>query len=530
MTDVLFIHVPKFNNYYKPIGRFSFILFPPVGLLGLGDYLTRNQHTTKIIHLGVEQLQYGSIDFDKILAENQPAIVGLDLHWHFQSYDVIEVARKIKQARPEIAILLGGFTASLLAHEILKDYPFIDFVIRGDAEIPLLQLVRHFESDKTYQDVPNLAYRQESGVVLNPTTYVADSAMLDSMCFTDFTLMKDYPSFVKSFSRYTHMPGLSEPFQRLLFGRHKGFQVYIGRGCVHDCSFCGGSHEAHALIGGRKCVALRSVGPIVSSIRDLARFGFDSACLALDSFPLIEADDYYVAIFEELKRLSVTLDIEVERYFLPSARFIESFRGLAGKGSFITLSPHTQNERLREKNGLYRYSNQAIENCLDLMEAQDVNSLLCFTCGLPFETREHLQEMARYQRRLRRKYKRLRFKTSMIEIEPGSGMSRNPALYGLALERTSFADYYRYHSQPAQNHWLEMGYIRQACPDHREVTKFFCRHFCERFRAGRASPMICNVLAALWKVGAFQLFDKIIGPHLWGPRKPTANASEGRAV
>ena len=39
-------------------------------------------------------------------------------------------------------------------------------------------------------------------MVLNPTTYVADSAMLDSICFTDFTLMKDYPCFVESFSRY----------------------------------------------------------------------------------------------------------------------------------------------------------------------------------------------------------------------------------------------------------------------------------------------------------------------------------------
>ena len=112
--DVLFLHTPKFHNYYKPIGEFSFVLFPPMGLLGLADFLTKNHHTARIIHLGVEQQQSGSLDFDKIIAENQPAIVGLDLHWHFQSYDVIEVARKIKLAHPEVAILLGGFTASLL--------------------------------------------------------------------------------------------------------------------------------------------------------------------------------------------------------------------------------------------------------------------------------------------------------------------------------------------------------------------------------------------------------------------------------
>jgi radical SAM superfamily enzyme YgiQ (UPF0313 family) len=508
--DVLLLHTPKFHNYYKPIGHFSFILYPPVGLLGLADYLTKNQHSAKIIHLGVEKQEYGEIDLDKIIAENQPAIVGLDLHWHFQSYDVIEVARKIKQAHPEVAILLGGFTASLFADEILKDFPFVDFVIRGDAEIPLLQLVRHFESDKTYSEVANLAYRQGSRVVLNPTTYVADSAMLDSICFTDFTLMKDYPCFVASFSRYVNMPEISEPFQQLLFGGCKRFPVSMGRGCIHDCCFCGGSNEAHALIGGRRCVALRSVDSIVSSIQDLAHFGFDAANLSHDPWPPALADQYFIAIFEELKRLHITIDIEVERYFLPSPRFLKSFRGLAGKGSSISLSPHTHNEELRKRNHFCRYSNQALEDCLDLMEAEGVNSVVFFACGFPFETREDLEGMARYQRRLRKKYKRISVKTSMIEIEPGSEMSRNPSVYGIELERASFADYYRYHSRPAQNHWLEMGYARRDCPDHAAVSEFFCSHFCSRFKAGRASPFICNSLAVLWKVGAFRALDKIL--------------------
>jgi hypothetical protein len=74
----------------------------------------------------------------------------------------------------------------------------------------------------------------------------------------------------------------------------------------------------------------------------------------------------------------------------------------------------------------------------------------------------------------------------------------------------SFADYYRYHSQPAQNHWLEMGYSRNACLDHGEVSEFFCHHFCERFKAGRLSPMICNALAAMWRVGAFQTLDRVL--------------------
>jgi radical SAM superfamily enzyme YgiQ (UPF0313 family) len=418
---VLFLHTPKFNNYYRPIGSYSFIVYPPMGIFGLADLLTRNQHTAKIIHLGVEQLQYGALNFDKIIAEERPAIVGLDLHWHFQSYDVIEVARKIKQTRPEVAILLGGFTASLFAEEILKDYPWVDFVIRGDAEIPLLQQVQQFGSDKNYGDVPNLAYRQDSQVMLNPTTYVADSAMLDSLCFTDFTLMEDYRCFIDSLSQCSRRSTeLSESFQRRVRGAKKWFQVYMGRGCVHNCSFCGGAAASHVLIGERRCIARRSVNSIVCSIEDLARSGFEFLSLPLDSVPLEEADDLYTGIFEELKRLDISLDLEVERYHLPTPRFLESFRGLKGKGAFVTLSPHSQNEELRRKNGLYRYSNQELEACLDLADPLGVKTQVCFTCGLPFETGEDLEGMASYQRHLRSKYKSISFAHSLIEIEPGS--------------------------------------------------------------------------------------------------------------
>ncbi|HTP68109.1 MAG TPA: cobalamin-dependent protein [Dongiaceae bacterium] len=509
--DLLFLHAPKFHNYYKPIGEFSFILFPPIGLLGLADFLVRHQHTARIVHLGVEDYLHGPLDLDRLVRENQPSIVGLDLHWHFQSYDVIEVARKIKQTHPEVAVLLGGFTASVFADEILRDYPFVDFVIRGDAELPILELIRRFTSDKNYDAAPNLAYRHNAEVISNPQTYVADSAALENMCFTDFTLMKDYPTFVKSFSRYLHSPTISDKLQRKLFGAHKAFQVYVGRGCVHNCCYCGGSREAHELIAARQCVALRSVSAIVSSICDLERFGFDSACVALDSFPYAKADVTYAEIFEELKRRNVGLDIEVERYFLPNAQFLEGFAGLKGKESFVTLSPHSHNEELRRRNSLYRYSNAELEVCLDAMEARGVNSLLCFTCGLPGETRQDLEQMAAYQVGLRRRYQRVRFKTCMIEIEPGCAMSRDPDRFGIAPERRTFAEYYSYHRLPRQNHWQEMGYSRSGCPSHSEVSSFFCTHFCERFKSGWASPIVCKALEVAWKVGTFQAVDKILG-------------------
>ena len=507
--NVLFLHTPKFNNYYRPIGEFSFVHYPPMGLLGLADFLRQNGHSSKIVHLGVEKRKSGQIDLKRLVADNAPTIIGLDLHWHFQSFDVIEIARSIKQAYPGIPILLGGFTASFFAEEILQNFDCIDFIIRGDAETPLLELVRQCLSDHDYHTVPNLAFRENGTVRAGQVTYVADEQMLNSLCCTDFTLMKDYPIFVESFSRYMNIESLSENCQRLLFRWKRTYPVLLARGCPYNCVYCGGGAKAHSIINNRSKVISRSVEAVLSSITDIHRFGFDSVVFPQDPFPSKDGEKFYMAIFDGMRALDIPLEVEVERYSLPSREFLRSFRQLPMKtGSFITLSPHTHDQELRKRNGLANYTNEDLERCLGMMEEEEVNCLLCFSIGLPFETSNHMDEMVQYQKQLKRRFRRLRFKNCMVEIEPASPLSIKPAAFGVEPHRLTFADYYRYHSLPRQNHFQELGYDRKDAPNQRELARFSCRHFCTRFDLGAASPGVCRIISGLRQVGAFTLLDK----------------------
>ncbi len=513
--DLLLLHVPKFNNYYKPFGWFSFINLPPIGLLGLADFLRKNRYSTRIVHLGVEKYKYGEINLDKMIAEHQPAIVGLDLHWHFQTFDVIEIAQKLKQAHPEVAIVVGGFTASVSAEEILRAFDCIDFVVRGDAEIPLRDLIAEFHSGRAYHNVPNLAFREGGAIRANPISYLGDQKILDSLCYTDFTLMKDYPTFVDSFSRYVHLDIFSADLQRLLMEQGKMFPVFLGRGCVYNCSFCGGARSAQKSINSRVGVYLRPVESVLDSLKDLQRFGFDAAVLPLDPPPAPEREKFYLALFEGIKEEKIRLTLEVERYHLPTREFIKRFRDLPGPDSWITLSPGSHNEEIRRKNGLYRYSNAELEECLKMMDEEGANSLVYFWAGQPFERENDLKEMGRYMRYLRRKFKRLRCRASMIEIEPASPMSSNAERYGVIPQRQSFMDYYHYHRQAGHNPFLEMGCDRTECPSQAKTKTLFCRHLCTRFDRRWASPFVrrtlCNCAAGMWKSGAFGLLDKIIG-------------------
>ncbi len=511
--NVLLMHVPKFKNYYKPIGSFSFINLPPMGLLGLADFLRQHGHSANVIHLGVERYVSSGIDFAEIVSHYRPALIGLDLHWHFQAYDVIEVARQIKRMHPEIGILLGGFTASAFAEEILREFDCVDFIIRGDAEEPIASLAANYPS-QDYELVSNLAYRKNGAIHLNKMNYVAHSAVMNSICFTDFSLMKDHQVFIDLFSNYLSIDGISPKSQKLLFHWKRSYPVFLGRGCAQHCFFCGGSAEAQRIINNRHRVAMRSLPGILDSIRDLDRYGFEFVNIALDPFPPPQSEPYYLDLFERIRQLGTSMSFEVERYFLPTRAFLQKFRECLGPGSYVTLSPGSHDETLRRKNGLYRYSNKDLETCLKMMDEEGVNCALYFSCGLPFEKKKDLLAMADYQKSLRSRFRRLQIKNGIIEIEPQSEMSRHPDVYGVQPQRKTFMDYYLYHRQPDRNHFLEMGYERDGCPGASEVGRFYCSHFCSHFSTKKLPPFLCRTVcrsaATFRRLGGFRVLDHIL--------------------
>lgn len=512
--DLLFLHIPKFNNYYKPIGRFEFIELPPIGLLGLADLLYRRGHSTKIVHMGVERQRAGHIDIEQIVAIHHPTMIGLDLHWHFQAFDVIEVAKAIKKNHPEIAVLLGGFTASIFAEEILRSFDCVDFIIRGDAEVPLLELLRHYSSDRDYREVPNLAYRNGSAK-MNAISYVADKEMMDSLCYTNFSLMQDYRTFVDSFSRYITLSELSPETQRALLHWKRSYPVMVGRGCMYECSYCGGSKTAQRAINNRNSVVVRSVDGVLESLQDLEKLGFEFANIPFDAMPPAQADGFYIPLFKGVAGRNISLGMEVERYSLPSAEFLHAFRRMPKSDeSFVTLTVHCHNEELRRRNRLFRFSNQELEACLELMGEHGVRCMLFFTSGLPFETADDMIATARYQRELLKRFQLLHCKNSMIEIEPCSGIARESEHFQLIPRRTTFADYYQYHRQPENNHFTELGYDRAGSPDQAQTKKFFCKHFCAHFRTGRIPPALnkglCTALSLSRQTGALRVLDHIV--------------------
>jgi radical SAM superfamily enzyme YgiQ (UPF0313 family) len=185
-VDCLFLHVPKLKNYYRPIDQFIWINFLPMGLLGLADLLHRQNISTQIIHLGVEWVENPHYSVLEEIKEKSPRIIALDLHWHHQIYDVMEMVKKLKAAFPSTYLLLGGFTASFFHEEIMRNFDSVDGIIRGEAEIPLVELVKAIlQRKEEFFSIPNLTWRKKGRVFVNPISYAASEEDLNRLSFNN---------------------------------------------------------------------------------------------------------------------------------------------------------------------------------------------------------------------------------------------------------------------------------------------------------------------------------------------------------
>ena len=428
--DCLLIHAPRDEG-----GESAFGMIMPMGLFALADILERQGHTARIVHLGLERIRERGFTIEGYLKGKEVRLAGISLHWFFQARDCVDLAGRIRSAAPDTKIVLGGFTASYFAREILETVDSVDFVIRGDGERPLLELTRAL--GKTRPDlsrVPNLTWRRDGRVVENPHDYVAGREDLDALSFTSFDLME-------SFSLYRNV-SLSQIhcfYDLKTLNRKRSFPLCIGRGCSVNCSFCGGASLAQKRINNRTGPVFRSPDRVVESIRDASRAGYEEIFLCFDPDP---RGGYFEALFRRVRSAKIDIPMEFTCWSLPTRAFIDDFRRTFGEGSSIDLSPETGSERLRRRHKGFSYSNRDLLDTVGYLHREKIPSILYFSNPHPFSTPRDVEETDDLIRRIKGDFG-TRHKTVMhtLSPDPGSPMFEDPESYGMIKNVSSFTDY-----------------------------------------------------------------------------------------
>lgn len=450
VVDVLFIHSGK--PYGSPP-----ISVPPIGLIALANYLKRAGLQVIVCNAAVETELNSGFDATALAAQYGARIICLDLHWHYQSFSVITLARRLKQSNKNCAIILGGFTATHFHKEILKNYPEIDFIVRGDAEKPLLELVRALISGgKAFSAIPNLTWRAGKRTHANPLSYSADKALFNSLEFSDFDVyihwQRAYPD-IETFGLLREgrlAPGKAAE----ILAASRVFYYNCGRGCTRNCVFCGGGRKAHKTLCNRRTLLMGSLPAVLRQLTGASKAGFIN--WHTDFFPE-GSYSYYKKLFKAIKRAGLRFNLTFGCWHLPDQAFLKLLSETFLPGSTIEISPDSGSERLRRRIGKAYYSNSQLLALLKSVRKLKLKCFIHFTAGLPYEGKKELLETLKLIDTIKTTCPGQEIVAESIDLEPTSPLFNAPVKHKCALMRRSFHDFY-IDSSDAKKH---LGYATQ---------------------------------------------------------------------
>src|SRR5262245_49899533 len=154
----------NFGGKLQPIAMDAVRECPPYGMYLLTSVLRDQGHEVTLADLIAD----GTNCISKYAAEiDQCGLVGIastSMSWATAS----DVITQVRERRPDVPIVLGGIHPTMFDYYLLQAFP-VDYIVRGEGEIALVELCAALEKGQGIEQVPNLSWRTEQGEVMrNP--------------------------------------------------------------------------------------------------------------------------------------------------------------------------------------------------------------------------------------------------------------------------------------------------------------------------------------------------------------------------
>ncbi|WP_318502649.1 TIGR04190 family B12-binding domain/radical SAM domain protein [Bacillus sp. T3] len=432
--DLVLLHAPSVYDFREnsllagPISDVvpsspAFEMYP-IGLTSIADYLERYGLRVKIINIANRMLMNSNFNVEKKLKGIKTKAFGIDLHWLPHAHGSIELAKIVKKLHPDTPMIFGGLSATYY-HKELLEYPFIDFVMRGDStEKLMLMLIEEIKfGKKNFSDIPNLTWRKENGdVIYNPISYVPDS--LDEF---------DVPGYrysIKSVFKYLNF---KDPLPYNGWLQYPNTAILTARGCTQGCLICGGSKQSYEQNCNRPGLALRSPAKLVEDIQFIQRFSRAPIFILHD---IRQGGKAYVDDFlNRLKQINLKNELVFELFQYADEEFFKQINEAVPKYS-MELTLETHDEGIRRFNGKFRCTNKKVINTLNYALKHGCAKIdLFFMVGIPDQDYASALKNIDFVEEIHNSCnqdRRLSYFVAPLApfLDPASPAFENPELYG----------------------------------------------------------------------------------------------------
>ena len=193
----------------------------------------------------------------------------------------VRISEKIKDSHKGLKIVFVGPHATSLPFETLSEHKVVDYVLIGEFEYALLDLINSLEKKAGEDRIPGLAYRENGDIKINKGKTIIEN--LDDLPWPER----------ESLSVYKYNDGfcdLPKP----------NVQMSTSRGCPYKCAFClwpQTIHEGHSY---RKRNPEKVIDELVWLIE---KYGFKAVYFDDDTFNIDR--DHVLAICGEIRKRKI---------------------------------------------------------------------------------------------------------------------------------------------------------------------------------------------------------------------------------
>lgn len=254
--------IAKGNMYVWPFE-------PPLGLASLVSFLRKEGVDVSLLDLQAENQLCESLG--ERIGNDRPDLVGMTVM--STTFPIaLSLAAKIKKMLPAAKICFGGPHPTIMPAQTLSE-PFVDYVVLGEGEYPLLQLAR----SGSPQGIEGLWYKEGGQIIPQGI-----ASTIQDICALP---MPDYHSFPTP-----NYIGYNKVLRSL-----NSISMIVSRGCPYQCSFCAVKQTM-----GRK-FRIREPRMVVSEMRKLqVDFGIEGIWFKDSIFNLCK--DWTTEFCAEIRR------------------------------------------------------------------------------------------------------------------------------------------------------------------------------------------------------------------------------------
>ena len=369
MLNILLINTPQSHTLKAGIeDDFVDIIgfYPPLGLLYLATVLKNAGYNVKVLDCVPMKIDYEQLE--KEIRTFNPYAVGITT-FTTSMVDVLLTANLVKKINPEIYTILGGHHVTLYPKES-AGYNNVDFILQGEAENTLLQLLNTIQIKHTAKDlekIDGIAFYSQNELFINyKKAYINN--------------IEELPIPEREFLPF-------ELYISIVGKKQKLATIMSSRGCPFKCTYC---------FTPNKTYRTRSTKNIIDEIKYLVSIGFNEIFFFDDLFAM--KSQKVIDFAKALQENNIKIDWSFRaRINTITQELIDEVKK-AGIHR-IQFGIESGNDKIlkRVKKGT---TTERIKKSIKMCKKAGITTIGNFMLGMPDETEKEIEQTLKFSRNI----------------------------------------------------------------------------------------------------------------------------------